>query len=68
MAFAERVRRLRETRGLRQEDLEEYGLAWKTIQKIEYGQTDPKASTMLKLCKAFDLTLPELLRMDDSSS
>lgn len=63
--FARRVRRLREARGLRQEDLEDYGLAWRTVQKIEYGQTDPKVSTLLKLCEAFGLTLPELLTLDD---
>lgn len=62
--FATRVRALREARGLRQEDLEDFGLSWKSVQKIEYGQTDPKISTLLKLCAAFELTLPELLRLD----
>ena len=60
--FARRVRSLREKRGLRQEDLEDFGLSWKSIQKLEYGITDPKASTLLKLCRAFDVTLVELLR------
>lgn len=59
--LAARVRQLRDEKSLRQEDLEEYGLAWKTIQKLEYGKTDPKASTMLKLCRAFDVELSELL-------
>jgi len=62
--FALRVRSLREARGLRQEDLENFGLSWKALQKIEYGQTDPKASTLLKLCAAFEVTLPELLALD----
>ena len=62
--FALRVRSLREARGLRQEDLENFGLSWKSVQKVEYGQTDPKASTLLKLCAAFDVTLPELLTLD----
>ena len=62
--FALRVRSLREARGLRQEDLENFGLSWKSVQKVEYGQTDPKASTLLKLCAAFDVTLPELLTFD----
>lgn len=57
-----RVRGLRASKGLRQDDLEAFGLSWKSIQKIEYGITDVKASTLLKLCKAFDTTLPELLR------
>jgi transcriptional regulator with XRE-family HTH domain len=34
------------------------------VQKVEYGQTDPKASTLLKLCAAFEVTLPELLTLD----
>ena len=62
--FALRVRSLREARGLRQEDLENFGLSWKALQKIEYGKTDPKASTLLKLCAAFKVTLPELLALD----
>lgn len=62
--FALRVRSLREARGLRQEDLENFGLSWKAVQKIEYAQTDPKASTLLKLCAAFNVTLPELLALD----
>lgn len=62
--FALRVRSLREARGLRQEDLENFGLSWKSVQKIEYGKTDPKASTLLKLCAAFNVTLPELLTLD----
>jgi transcriptional regulator with XRE-family HTH domain len=59
--FSKRVRRLREARGLRQEDLENFGLSWKSVQKLEYGITDPKISTLLKLCAAFKMTLVELL-------
>jgi transcriptional regulator with XRE-family HTH domain len=66
--FALRVRSLREARGLRQEDLENFGLSWKSVQKVEYGQTDPKASTLLKLCAAFEVTLPELLTLDSPTS
>ena len=66
--FAVRVRRMREVRGLRQEDLEEYGLAWRTIQKLEYGHTDVKISTLLKLCQAFNVTLLELLSMDEAGA
>lgn len=65
--FALRVRSLREARGLRQEDLENFGLSWKSVQKLEYGLTDPKISTLLKLCEAFQLTLPELLALDVAS-
>lgn len=47
---------------MRQDDFDvKYGLSWKSLQKLEYGITDPKASTLLKLCRAFEMTLPELL-------
>lgn len=62
--FADRVRALRVARGLRQEDLENFGLSWKSVQKLEYGQTDPKISTLIKLGSAFGLSLSELLRFD----
>ena len=65
--LARRVRDLREKRGLRQEDLENFGLSWKTVQKLEYGTTDPKVSTLLKLCRAFDVELRELLRFPSQS-
>jgi transcriptional regulator with XRE-family HTH domain len=55
------VKSLREERGLRQEDLEDYGLSWKSVQKLEYGITDPKVSTLLKLAAAFGLSLGDLL-------
>ncbi len=64
--LARRVRVLREKRGLRQEDLEDFELSWKSVQELEYGTTDPKISTLLKLCRAFGVTLPELLRFDES--
>jgi DNA-binding XRE family transcriptional regulator len=62
--FALRVRALREEHGLNQDELESHGLSWKTIQKLEYGQTNPKIGTLLKLCDAFKLTLAELLELD----
>ncbi|HMU40635.1 MAG TPA: helix-turn-helix transcriptional regulator [Pseudomonadota bacterium] len=44
-----------------------HAAAWKSVQKVVYGQTDPKASTLLKLCAAFDVTLPELLTFDSTT-
>jgi transcriptional regulator with XRE-family HTH domain len=63
--FARRVRLLREGSQLRQDDLEEFEISWKSVQKLEYGVTDPKVSTLLKLCKAFKMDLAELLTFDD---
>lgn len=62
--LARRVRQLRESKGYRQDDLEDFGLAWKSVQKIEYGLTDPKASTLLKLSKAFDMSVAQLLEFE----
>ncbi len=64
--FAKRVRALREACGLRQDDFEEFGLSWKAVQKLEYGITDPKVSSLLKLCDALEVDLPELLRIDEA--
>jgi transcriptional regulator with XRE-family HTH domain len=63
--LAHRVQTLRKQARLRQVDLEEHGLAWKSIQKIEYAATDVKASTLLKLSKAFGISLVELLTFDE---
>ena len=63
--LADRVRALRTARKLRQEELEDYDISWKSIQKLEYASTDPKVSTLLKLCQAFDMTLPELLTFEE---
>ncbi len=64
-AFAKRLRALREERGMRQEDFEEYGISWKTIQNIEYATTDLKVSTLLKLADALQLSLSELVTLDE---
>ncbi len=56
--FANRLRSRRKRHGLRQRDLEDFGLSWTSVQTLEYGITDPKISTLLKLCQAFDLTPP----------
>ena len=63
--LADRVRALRTARKLRQEDLEDYDISWKSIQKLEYASTDPKVSTLLKLCRAFDMTLLEFLTFEE---
>jgi len=46
---------------MNQDALEDFGLHWKTIQAIEYARGDVKLSTLIKLSRAFDLTVAELL-------
>jgi transcriptional regulator with XRE-family HTH domain len=60
-----RIRRLREDHGLTQEQFELYGIGWKTVQKIEYGKSDPRATTLFKFAKAFKMSLSEMLRIDE---
>ena len=60
--LARRVRELRKACGMNQDALEDFGLHWKTIQAIEYARGDVKLSTLIKLSRAFDLTVAELLR------
>ena len=59
--LARRVRQLRLARGLNQDDLEQWGLHWKTVQAIEYARGDVKLATLIKLAKAFGITVAELL-------
>ncbi len=39
--------------GLKQEDLEEYGISWKHYQRIESGATNTTIKVLYKLAKAF---------------
>lgn len=64
--LADRVRQLRKARGLRQEDLEDYGISVKAYQQIEYGAPDVRFSTLIKLARAFEITLPELLTFENT--
>ena len=60
--LATRVRQLRKACGMKQDDLEDFGLHWKTVQAIEYARGDVKLSTLIKLARAFGVTVAELLR------
>lgn len=58
-----RVRQLRERRGLRQEDLAlATGITRKQLSLIENGEAMPRASTLDQLARALGLTVEELLR------
>ncbi len=59
--LARRVKALREARGLRQEDLENSGVSAHTVQAIEYGDTDPRASTLFRLAEGLGVTMAELV-------
>ena len=57
-----RVRELREARGLRQEDLEERsGVDSQTISNIEVGRQMPRTQTLMKLAKGLEVRPGDLL-------
>jgi transcriptional regulator with XRE-family HTH domain len=59
-----RVRELRLSRGLKQEEMCRYGFEYKYYQRIEYGQKNLSLKTLNKLAKAFGVPASELLRFD----
>jgi transcriptional regulator with XRE-family HTH domain len=61
--LGERVRSLREKRGLSQEDLaHETGFGRSFMSAIERGKKDVRISTLVKLATIFKVSLSQLLR------
>jgi len=60
--IGERLRRLREQRALRQEDLaREAGIGKNTVNRLEKNYTEPHMTTIRKLAEALDVDPHELL-------
>lgn len=60
-----RLRSLRLKQKLTLRDLERLsGVDYSSISKIETGAVQPKLSTILKLAKALNISLDELLELD----
>ena len=55
------IRACRLKAGLKQEDVENYGLSWKHYQKIEAGSTNTTIKVLYKLAKAFKCEVKDLL-------
>ena len=49
----EKIREARHKVGMRQEDVEDFGVSWKHYQKIESGTTNTTIKILYKLAKAF---------------
>ena len=47
------IRSCRVKAGVKQEDVENYGVSWKHYQKIEAGTTNTTVRVLYKLAKAF---------------
>jgi transcriptional regulator with XRE-family HTH domain len=70
-ATASRIKDLRGRRGYSQEELaERSGLSFRTIQRIENGETEPRGDSLTRLAAALDVTVDDLadrgLRKDNS--
>lgn len=62
MCFCERLRSLRESRGLTQKDIaSEIDIGLHTYQRYEYGEREPQLSTLVALADFYDLSLDELV-------
>ena len=59
-----RVRQLRLDRGLKQEEMCQFGFEYKYYQRIEYGQKNLTLKTLNKLAKAFGVKVEELFRFE----
>jgi hypothetical protein len=58
------IPRLREKHGLTQEDMRDYGFAYRYYQRIEAGEKDLRLSTLNRLALAFKLPLRDLFDFD----
>lgn len=62
--LGKRVRELRLSRGLKQEEMCKFGFEYKYYQRIEYGQKNLSLKTLNKLAKAFGVSVAELFRFE----
>ena len=62
MTTGERIRSIRQSRGLTQKQLGELsGIAEPTIRRYELGKLNPKYETLKKIASALDVTAPFLI-------
>jgi len=67
--LGKRIQKLRKARGLRQEDMEEFGIPYKYYQRIESPGSHPAnltLKTLLKIANAFEVELAELFNFYDN--
>ena len=66
--LGKRIQKLRKDRGLRQEDMEDFGIPYKYYQRIEAPGSRPANITMktlLKIARSLEVEPFELLNFDD---
>jgi transcriptional regulator with XRE-family HTH domain len=59
-SVGKRARQLRIAKGLRQEEMCQFGFEYKYYQRIEYGEKNLTLKTLNKLAKAFGVPLSDL--------
>lgn len=59
--FGKNVKKIRESKDLRQADMIEYGFSERYIQKIESGKYSPSLYTVHRLAEAFAVSISELI-------
>jgi transcriptional regulator with XRE-family HTH domain len=59
-----RIKELRLERGLKQEEMCQFGFEYKYYQRIEYGQKNLSLKTLNKLAKAFGIEVAKLFQFD----
>ena len=65
MDFQEKLIQLRNVNGILQKDLaEKLGVNLHTYQRFEYGQQEPRMSTLIALADFYNLSLDELVCRD----
>jgi transcriptional regulator with XRE-family HTH domain len=66
-----RLRVLRSAKGMRQEDVEDYGFSYRYYGKMERGIVNPTLETLARLSDIFEITLKDLflfLDQEDEAS
>ena len=58
--FGLRLRELRLAKGLKQEDLENYGFSYQHYGKLERGVVNPTLETLVRLSEIFETNLSDL--------
>ncbi len=69
MSVNEKIRSIREAKGLTQENVaEKIGISSSVYGDIERGENDPKLSKLQKIADAFEIELSELVDLSDKGN
>lgn len=69
MSVSEKIRLIREAKGLTQEQVaEKIGISPSVYGDIERGENDPKLSKLQKIAKAFEIELSELVDLTEKGN